>query len=60
MDCVILNSIEVVKNDSNIEVAKCLLQLQAIRVEKATIKIEDLYGSEQKSSEKILNDLGLK
>lgn len=49
MERVIINSLERFEDESYMEVAKCLLQLQATQVEKATRKIIELSGSEKEN-----------
>lgn len=60
MDRVTINSIERVEDESGIEVAKCLLQLQVTHVEKSTRKIEELIGSEQDNPIQVPEDPELK
>lgn len=56
MDQVIINSVKKVKDESKMEVAKFLLQLQETHVDKATRKTEELGGSEQQSPTQVQKD----
>lgn len=56
MHRVILNSIGRDENDYDMEVAECVLQLQATQVENATRKIEELSETEQQSQQVVQKD----
>lgn len=60
MERVIMSSIEHVRNDANLEVAECLLQLQATHVEDTTRKIEELSETEQLNQSVVQKDPELK